>query len=219
MISIVPGLVRCCCKDVHLKAGISLTYIVPGLGDLVTHQGNSQVKDCKIDLLVLQYEKFSIPDEETIDNSFTRFTTFVTSLKSLDLIFSNKNHVRKYLRALPTKWRGMNDMLASKDKKENVKSLALKAKVTSDPTSDDDESQGGSDKDNECELNDEECNLMAKNLRRFFRRGGNLGEVIGLVAEMMEETSLEEIVGSTIRLVKAQGANKDAITAKTRITL
>ncbi|GKA94072.1 hypothetical protein Tco_0816058, partial [Tanacetum coccineum] len=26
---------------------------------IITHQGNSQVKDCKIDLLTQQYEKFS----------------------------------------------------------------------------------------------------------------------------------------------------------------
>nr|GEW66608.1 hypothetical protein [Tanacetum cinerariifolium]GEW73301.1 hypothetical protein [Tanacetum cinerariifolium] len=68
-------------------------------------KGNSQVKNCKIDLLTQEYEKFSISNEETIDNGFTRFNTIVTSLKSLDPDYSSKNHVRKFLRALPLKWR------------------------------------------------------------------------------------------------------------------
>jgi hypothetical protein len=37
---------------------------------LIIHQGNSQVKDNKIDLLVQQYEQFTIPEEESIDNAF-----------------------------------------------------------------------------------------------------------------------------------------------------
>ncbi|GKD51905.1 hypothetical protein Tco_1280881 [Tanacetum coccineum] len=61
------------------------------------------LKDCKIDLLTQQYEKFSISSEETIDSGFTRFNAIVTSLKSLDQDYSSKNHVGKFLRALPLK--------------------------------------------------------------------------------------------------------------------
>ncbi|GJT22800.1 hypothetical protein Tco_0892737 [Tanacetum coccineum] len=71
---------------------------------VITHQGNSQVKDFKIDILTQEYEKFSILSEETIDSGFTRFNAIVTSLKSLDQD-SSKNHVRKFLCALPLKWR------------------------------------------------------------------------------------------------------------------
>ncbi|GJX17606.1 zf-CCHC domain-containing protein [Tanacetum coccineum] len=49
-------------------------------------------------------EEFSISNEETIDSSFTRFNAIVTSLKLLDPDYSIKNHVRKFLRALPLKW-------------------------------------------------------------------------------------------------------------------
>ncbi|GKD90511.1 hypothetical protein Tco_1366018, partial [Tanacetum coccineum] len=66
---------------------------------------NSQVKICKIDLLTQEHEKFSISNEETINSGFTRFNAIVTSLKSLDLDYSSKNHVRKFLCALPLKWR------------------------------------------------------------------------------------------------------------------
>ncbi|GKC19610.1 hypothetical protein Tco_1021760 [Tanacetum coccineum] len=38
---------------------------------IITHQGNSQVKNCKIDLLTQEYEKFSISNEQTIDRGFT----------------------------------------------------------------------------------------------------------------------------------------------------
>ncbi|GKD97340.1 hypothetical protein Tco_1381237 [Tanacetum coccineum] len=40
---------------------------------IITHQDNLQVKNCKIDLLTQEYEKFSISHKETIDSGFTRF--------------------------------------------------------------------------------------------------------------------------------------------------
>ncbi|GJX28269.1 DUF4219 domain-containing protein [Tanacetum coccineum] len=143
---------------------------------IINHQGNSQVKNCKIDLLTQEYEKFSISNEETIDSGFTRFNAIVTSLKSLDPDYSSKNHVRKFLHALLLKWRAKvtaieeakdlatlpldelignlkvyemvldNNGAASKTTKEKVKSLALKAKVTREQTSDDSDSQGGSNR-------------------------------------------------------------------------
>ncbi|GJU57283.1 zf-CCHC domain-containing protein [Tanacetum coccineum] len=72
---------------------------------LITNQGNSQVKDNKIDLLVQQYEQFVISEDEYIDSAFARFNTIITSLKALDEGYSSKNYVRKFLRALHPKWR------------------------------------------------------------------------------------------------------------------
>ena len=72
---------------------------------IVTHQGNPQVKDNKIDLLIQQYEQFVIPENEIIDSAFARFNTIITSLKALDESFCSKNFVRKFLRALHPKWR------------------------------------------------------------------------------------------------------------------
>ncbi|GJR65125.1 hypothetical protein Tco_0011190 [Tanacetum coccineum] len=72
---------------------------------LITHQGNNQVKANKIDLLVQQYEQFTIPEEESIDNAFAKFNTIITSLKALDEGFFRKNCVRKFLRALHPKCR------------------------------------------------------------------------------------------------------------------
>ncbi|GJV07466.1 UBN2 domain-containing protein [Tanacetum coccineum] len=160
---------------------------------IITHQGNSQVKNYKIDLLTQEYEKFLISNEESIDSSFIRFNVIVTSLKSLDPDHSSKNHVRRFLHALPLKWRAKvtaieeakdlatlpldelignlkvyemvleNDGVGSKTTKEKVKSLALKAKVTREKTSDDSDSQGGSDEDIVEEEEAEAFNLLARN--------------------------------------------------------
>ncbi|GKB14640.1 hypothetical protein Tco_0848563 [Tanacetum coccineum] len=56
---------------------------------LITHQGNSQVKDNQIDLLVQQYEQLVISEDETIDSAFARFNTIITSLKALDEGYSS----------------------------------------------------------------------------------------------------------------------------------
>ena len=156
---------------------------------IVTHQGNSQVKDNKIDLLIQQYEQFVIPENETIDIAFARFNTIITSLKALDESFCSKNFVRKFLRALHPKWRAkvtaieeskdlssmsldelignlkVHEMVMEKDSeivkgnKEKVKSIALKARVQS---SDDDESSSDSD--------DEEYAMAVRYFKKFFRR-------------------------------------------------
>ncbi|GJW20965.1 zf-CCHC domain-containing protein [Tanacetum coccineum] len=137
---------------------------------------------------------------------FRRFNAIMTSLKSLDPNYSSKNHVRKFLRALPLKWRSKltaieeaydlatlpldelignlniyemvldNDGVTSKITKEKVKSLALKAKVTREQTSDNSDSQGGSNEDVD-EEEAEAFNLMAKNFRKVnrFRHGNRFG--------------------------------------------
>ncbi|GJZ44433.1 hypothetical protein Tco_0591688 [Tanacetum coccineum] len=158
---------------------------------LITHQGNSQVKDNKIDLFVQQYEQFTIPEEESIDNSFARFNTIITSLKALDEGFSSKNYVRKFLRALHPKWRAkvtaieeskdltslsldelignlkVYEVIIKKDsemvkgKREQNRSLALKAKKES---SDEDSSTSDSE--------DEEYAMAVRDFKKFFKRRG-----------------------------------------------
>nr|GEV47923.1 zf-CCHC domain-containing protein/UBN2 domain-containing protein [Tanacetum cinerariifolium] len=158
---------------------------------LIIHQGNSQVRDTKIDLLVKQYEQFTILEEESIDSGFTRFNTIITSLKALDEGFSSKNYVRKFLRALHPKWRAKvtaikeskdlsslaldelignlkaHEVVMKKDseiyrgKKERVKSIALKAKKEA---SDDGTLSSGSD--------DEEYAMTVRKFKKFFKRKG-----------------------------------------------
>ncbi|GKE12839.1 hypothetical protein Tco_1416390, partial [Tanacetum coccineum] len=124
---------------------------------------NNQVKDNKKDLLVQQYEQFTILEEEFIDSDFARFNTIITSLRALDEGFSSKNYVRKFLRALHPKWRAkVTTIEESKDlQKERIKSITLKAKKES---SDDETLTSGSD--------DEEYAMAVKNFKKFFRRKG-----------------------------------------------
>ncbi|GJX56724.1 retrovirus-related pol polyprotein from transposon TNT 1-94 [Tanacetum coccineum] len=63
-----------------------------------------------------------ITNEETIDIGFTRFNVIVTSLKSLDSVYSNKNHMRKFLCALPLKCR---DKVATIEEANNLAILPL----------------------------------------------------------------------------------------------
>nr|GEX13683.1 UBN2 domain-containing protein [Tanacetum cinerariifolium] len=124
--------------------------------------------------------------EESIDNTFARFNTIITSLKALDEGFSSKNYVRKFLRALHTKWRAKvtaieeskdltslsldelirnlkvyeviikNDSEMRKGKNEQNRSLALKAKKES---SDGDSSTSDSE--------DEEYAMAVETSRNF----------------------------------------------------
>ncbi|GJT36338.1 hypothetical protein Tco_0926757, partial [Tanacetum coccineum] len=156
---------------------------------LITHQGNSQVKNNKIDLIVQQYEQFTILEEESIDNAFARSITIITSLKALDEGFSSKNCVRKFLRALHLKWRAkvtaieeskdltslsLDELIGNlkvykviikkdskmvKDKREQSRSLTLKAKKESS-----EEDSLSSDSE------DKEYAMAVKELKKFFKR-------------------------------------------------
>ncbi|GJR83152.1 zf-CCHC domain-containing protein [Tanacetum coccineum] len=155
---------------------------------LITHQGNSQVKDNKIDLLVQQYEQFVISEDESIDSAFARFNTIITSLKALDEGYFSKNYVRKFLRALRPKWRAkvtaieesknltslsldeligilkVHEMIIKKDSeivkaKVERKSLALKAKKES---SDEECSTSGSE--------DEKYAMAVRDFKKFFKK-------------------------------------------------
>ncbi|GJU60600.1 retrovirus-related pol polyprotein from transposon TNT 1-94 [Tanacetum coccineum] len=158
---------------------------------LITHQGNSQVKDNKIDLLVQQYEQFVISEDESIDSAFARFNTIITSLKALDEGYSSKNYVRKFLRALHPKWRAkvtaieeskdltslsldelignlkVHEMIIKKHSeivkvKVERKSITLKAKKES---SNEECSTSGSE--------DEEYVMAVRDFKKFFKRRGS----------------------------------------------
>ena len=156
----------------------------------ITHQGNNQVKDNKIDLLVQQYEQFVIPEDESIYSAFARFNTIIMSLKALDEGISVKSCVRKFLRDLHPKWRAKvtaieeskdlaslsldelignlkvheliikNDSEIVKSKVER-RSIALKAKK-----------ELSDDEDSRSESEDEEYALVVRDFKKFFKRRG-----------------------------------------------
>ncbi|GJR39102.1 hypothetical protein Tco_1214786 [Tanacetum coccineum] len=166
----------------------------------VITNGNSQVKDNKIDLLVQKYEEFVIFEDESINSAFARFNTIITSLKAFDEGYSSKNYVRKFLRALHPKWRAkvtaieeskdltslsldeligslkVHEMIIKKDSKivkakRERRSLALKAKKESC--------------DKECptsESEDEEYAMSVRDFKKFFKRGSVLDAEIYIIS-------------------------------------
>ncbi|GJT12753.1 zf-CCHC domain-containing protein [Tanacetum coccineum] len=106
-----------------------------------------------------------IPEKESIDNVFARFNTIITSLKALDEGFSSKNHVRKFLRALHPKWRKDSEMV--KGKKEQSRSLALKAKKESS----DEETSTSNSEDEEKLFQRSKDDKNGKSERKCFRCG------------------------------------------------
>ncbi|GJZ68774.1 zf-CCHC domain-containing protein [Tanacetum coccineum] len=194
---------------------------------IITQSGNIQVKDNKIDLLVQQYEQFTILEEESIDSGFARFNTIITSLKALDEGFSSKNYVRKFLKALHPKWRAkvpkieeskdlpslaldelskVHEVVMEKDseiyrgQKERVKSITLKAKKES---SDDETSTFGSD--------NEEYAMAVRNFKNFFRRKGS--SIVAIRTDHGREFDNEVQFGA---YCDAQGITHDFSAPRTR---
>ncbi|GJT31101.1 zinc finger, CCHC-type containing protein [Tanacetum coccineum] len=149
------------------------------------------IEKFKARLVILFKEEIAKHPFETIKFQVP-FNTIITSLKALDESFSTHNHVRKFLRALPTKWRPKvmaieeskdlstlpldelignlkvyevvleKDSKISKGKKEKYKSLALKARKAS------------SDEEVSCsESDDEEYAMAVRYFKKFFRRRRN----------------------------------------------
>ena len=67
---------------------------------IVTHEGTSQVKKSKIDLLRSQYENFYMLENECIDDKLTRFTKITNALSSLGDTIDNDQKIWKVIRAL-----------------------------------------------------------------------------------------------------------------------
>ena len=53
------------------------------INPVVIHEGTSQVKRTKIELLRSQYENFNMNENEIIDNMIIRFTKITNELSSL----------------------------------------------------------------------------------------------------------------------------------------
>ncbi|GJZ38147.1 hypothetical protein Tco_0584338 [Tanacetum coccineum] len=106
-----------------------------------------------------------------------------------------------------------NDGVVSKTStKEKVKSLALKAKVTREQTSDDSDSQGVSDEDVDKE-EAEAFNLMAGNFHKFFRKDIYSGATIDFVMVPIGLEETTEIALGT-KSMKAQNKREFATIAR-----
>ena len=87
---------------------------------IVTHEGTSQVKRAKVDLLRSQYENFYMFENESIDDMLTRFTKITNALSSLGDKIDNDQKIRKVIRALPKAWEVKATTLKELNDKEEM---------------------------------------------------------------------------------------------------
>nr|GEV90450.1 zf-CCHC domain-containing protein/DUF4219 domain-containing protein/UBN2 domain-containing protein [Tanacetum cinerariifolium] len=179
------------CKD------IDLWYII------VYSNYKPTVKDKDGKDIVITYEKFDENHKKMIskndeyekifmcDVAKDIWNSLIITYQALDESFLSRNHVRKFLRALPTKWRPKvtaveeskdlstipldelidnlkvyeavleKDLETSRNKKENYKSVALKEKKVL-----------SEEESTSSDSNDEEYAMAVRDLKKFFRRKG-----------------------------------------------
>ena len=144
----------------------------------VTHEGTSEVKRSKIDLLMCKYERFVMEPRESIQVMFTRFTNITNELVSLGRLIPTDEQVRKILRSLPQDecWRAkVTAIQESKDfTKFNLKELAgsLMTHKLHLGTADSSRNKGmaltAADQE-ESECNEEEVAMLVRKFKKFFR--------------------------------------------------
>ncbi|XP_070028984.1 uncharacterized protein LOC142170374 [Nicotiana tabacum] len=101
------------------------------------HEGTTQVKQSKIDMLTIEYELLKMEEHEFIQEMHTRFTSIINELHSLGEIISTNKLVRKILSVLPSSWESkVNAITKAKDMQKltideligNIKTYEIKRK-------------------------------------------------------------------------------------------
>ena len=148
---------------------------------LVAHEGTSQVKRAKVDLLRSQYENFSMQENEFIDDMVTKFIKITNGLASLGDGIGNDQKARKIIRVLPPSWEVKATTLKELNDKEEMELIGLignlkthemerKAREEMAPLKKKAiafrSSSTYSDEDDE-EEDDEDLSLLVKNVRRI----------------------------------------------------
>lgn len=70
-----------------------------------SHEGISQDKESKGDILITQYEEFSMKESKTNQEIHVRFTAITKKLHCLGEVFPPGKQVRKILDVLPESWK------------------------------------------------------------------------------------------------------------------
>ncbi|XP_057730096.1 uncharacterized protein LOC130945392 [Arachis stenosperma] len=148
----------------------------------LTHEGTKQIRETRIDMLMKEYEMFSMKEDESINQMFERFSIIINNLDAMGRNYSEETLVRKILRSLTKKWKvkrtaisERNDLIKitydelrdkplayetthmSQDKDDKKKSIALKSRMTAKEEESDDI------------FSDEEMVLFARKMRRLLR--------------------------------------------------
>ncbi|XP_075100665.1 uncharacterized protein LOC142176573 [Nicotiana tabacum] len=105
------------------------------------HEGTTQVKQSKIDMLTTDYELFRMKNGESIQDMHTRFTSIINELHSLGEVIPRNKLVRKILSILPSSWVSkVNAITEAKDLQEltvddlvgNLKTYEIKSNLDSE---------------------------------------------------------------------------------------
>ncbi|XP_070018109.1 uncharacterized protein [Nicotiana sylvestris] len=82
----------------------------------IVHEGTTQVKQSKIDMLITEHEFFRMKDDESMQDMHTRFTSIINELHSLRDVIPRNKLVRKILSVLPGSWESkVNAIIEAKD--------------------------------------------------------------------------------------------------------
>ena len=156
---------------------------------ITTHEGTSQVKKAKVDLLMSEYENFAMIENEPIDDMLTRFNNITNGLISLGETITNDQKVRKIIRSLPKTWEVKSTTLKElNDAKEmnytvfmgNLKTyeMEMKARKSREPQKE----KGNAFKINQDKSDDynedvivgnDDFSLLVKNVARLLYKKGN----------------------------------------------
>ncbi|XP_070005076.1 uncharacterized protein [Nicotiana sylvestris] len=107
----------------------------------IAHEGTTQVKQSKIDILTTEYKLSRMKDDESIQDIHTRFTSIINELHLLGETIPRNKLVRKILSILPSLWESkVNAITESKDLQEltseelirNLKTYEMKRKIDSE---------------------------------------------------------------------------------------
>jgi hypothetical protein len=96
------------------------------------HEGTTMVKDAKLFVYKGQLEKFTMLQNESIEEMFNRLNNIINELKGLGMDVSNVNFSHKFLRALPNKYDTIVTLLVRSNLKDTTPMQILSEILTHD---------------------------------------------------------------------------------------
>ncbi|XP_021764897.1 uncharacterized protein LOC110729471 [Chenopodium quinoa] len=183
----------------------------------VTHEGTSDVKRSKIDILLSQYERFEMGNKESIKDMFTRFKSITNELTCLGKIIPIDEQVRKVLRSLPDNDRWRAKVAAVQESKDFTKfnleqlagSLITHEIQSNNQTQETVKSQGLSLRANEeseekSDIDEEEAAMLVRMLKKFYRNNKFLDKKKGYSKRNQESKAKSSChkCGSTNHFIK-----------------
>ncbi|GJW47323.1 retrovirus-related pol polyprotein from transposon TNT 1-94 [Tanacetum coccineum] len=168
---ISPTYVRLPFEDRHY---LSLTFVIKILLPFLTYFVNSLLllssrsEDTIFDPGISAFSFYFLEPVVSHRSETFIFNTVITSLKALDESFSSRNHVRKFLRALPTKWRLK---VTAIEETKDLSTLPLDVLIGNLKVYE--VRKVASDEEVSCsESDDEEYAMAVRDFKKFFKRRG-----------------------------------------------